>query len=80
MKIGTKVRMVNCAEAEKYSQTIWTTRSEPWPCCGRMLVSLEGRAGGFNLACLEAVADDEKEPLRACPSCGGGCEEVPRDA
>lgn len=57
MKIGTKVKMINCAEAEKYPDKIWETRSEPWEVCGEMVVLLKGRAGGFSVKCLEVVPD-----------------------
>lgn len=57
MKIGTKVIMKNCAEVEKYAGRIWTTRSEPWDCCGTEVVLLEGKAGGFATDCLEIVEE-----------------------
>lgn len=57
MKIGTKVTMKNCAEAEKYAGRVWTTRSEPWDCCGTEVVLLEGKAGGFATECLEIVEE-----------------------
>lgn len=53
MKIGTKVRMVNCLEAEDYKDKIWETRSEPWNLCGTMVVALKGKSGGFDMTCLE---------------------------
>ena len=57
MKIGTKVKMVNCAEAEKYKDRVWTTRSEPWQIgSGEWLVLLEGKSGGFDVECLEEVS------------------------
>lgn len=53
MKIGTKVQMVNCAEAEIYKNRIWVTRSEPWRLgCGEWVVLLEGYSGGFALKYL----------------------------
>jgi hypothetical protein len=52
MKIGTKVKMVNCAEAEKYKDRVWITRSEPWIVCGEKVVLLEGYSGGFSVKCL----------------------------
>ena len=56
MKIGAKVIMVNCAEAEKYSDRIWTTRSEPWELgCGELVVLLEGYGGGFAVRCLQEI-------------------------
>lgn len=57
MPIGTKVRMVNCYEAESYPNKVWKTRSEPWEMCGEMVVLLEGKAGCFSVSCLEIVPD-----------------------
>lgn len=56
-KIGMKVKMVNCVEAETYGDTIWETRSEPWMCCGTEVVLLKGRSGGFATDCLEDVEE-----------------------
>jgi hypothetical protein len=54
MKVGTKVIMTNCLEAEKYKDRIWITRSEPWKIsCGERLVLLEGFSGGFAVKYLE---------------------------
>lgn len=53
--VGTKVRMVNCAEAETYGDKIWVTRSEPWEVCGSQVVLLEGKSGGFDTRRLEVV-------------------------
>jgi len=56
MKIGTKVKMKNCLEAEKYKDRIWETRSEPWEIAhGVWLVLLNGYSGGFSVKCLEVV-------------------------
>jgi hypothetical protein len=56
VKIGTKVKMVNCSEAETYPDKIWTTRSEPWRLGhGEEVVLLEGKAGGFAIRCLQVV-------------------------
>jgi len=53
--IGTKVRMVNCLEAEKYGDKVWVTRSDPWEMCGSQVVLLKGKSGGFDTSCLEVV-------------------------
>lgn len=55
--IGTKVRMVNCYEAEKHRDKVWVTRSDPWELCGSQVVLLEGKAGGFATEFLEVVAE-----------------------
>jgi hypothetical protein len=54
--VGTKVRMVNCLEAEnpKYRHD-WVTASEPWKVSGNWLVLLEGSRGGFSIDKLEPV-------------------------
>lgn len=62
MKIGDKVKMVNCIEAEENPDKIWTVRSEPWNVCGTMCVLLEGKSGGFAVECLEKI---ESEGVRS---------------
>ncbi|GHU67361.1 hypothetical protein FACS189447_09480 [Spirochaetia bacterium] len=58
--IGTKVRMVNCLEAENPdNQHTWETRSEPWQIAsGEWLVSLKEKSGGFCLDNLELAGGD----------------------
>ena len=53
MKIGDKVKMVNCEEARENPDKIWTVRSEPWEVCGSVCVLLEGKSCGFAVECLE---------------------------
>jgi hypothetical protein len=54
--VGTKVRMVNCLEAENpVNQHDWVTASEPWELCGTWVVLLEGFRGGFSLGKLERI-------------------------
>jgi hypothetical protein len=54
--IGTKVRMVNCLEAENYAEKIWITASEPWQLGSKeWVVLLDGYRGGFSIKCLEVV-------------------------
>jgi len=55
MKIGTKVKMVKCLEAEKYKDRIWITKSEPWKVGSSLVVLLEGYSGGFAVEFLEIV-------------------------
>ncbi|MBO0962361.1 hypothetical protein J1P26_21900 [Neobacillus sp. MM2021_6] len=58
MKIGTKVKMVNCYEARKKPDKVWVTRSEPWELGdGQKVVLLEGKTGGFSVDCLEIVEE-----------------------
>jgi hypothetical protein len=56
ISVGTKVRMVNCLEAEnpKY-QHDWVTAIEPREASGSWIVLLEGFGGGFSLDKLELV-------------------------
>jgi hypothetical protein len=49
--------MVNCLEAERHKDKIWTTRSEPWMLCGSEVVLLEGKAGGFATEFLEIAEE-----------------------
>ena len=60
-KIGTRVRMVNCLQAESHPDKIWTTRSEPWELCGVRVVLLEGKSGGFDVNCLEEVTECKED-------------------
>lgn len=56
LKLGDKVKMVNCLEAESYPDKIWTTRSEPWIMSGHTeMIMLEGFRGGFCTEMLERV-------------------------
>ncbi len=53
MKIGTKVKMINCYEATKNPDKVWVTRSEPWELGhGEEVVLLKGKSGGFSVNCL----------------------------
>lgn len=55
LKIGDKVKMVNCYEAKENPHKIWVVRSEPWEMCGSTVILLEGKRGGFDVKCLEIV-------------------------
>ena len=55
LKMGDKVIMVNCLEAEKYKDKIWEVRSEPWDLCGSEVVLLKGKSGGFAAEFLKKV-------------------------
>ena len=60
LKIGDKVRMndkyrVSAENRDK----VWTVRSEPWMCCGTMVVKLEGKSGGYAVDGLGVVMEDE---------------------
>jgi len=60
MKIGDKVEIVNCAEAETYAGKVWTVRSDSWEISGTMCVLLEGKRGGFAVNCLKVVESEDK--------------------
>lgn len=56
MKPGDKVVMNDkyyVCEANKGE--IWTVKSEPWNCCGTMIVKLEGKSDGYAMDGLDAV-------------------------
>lgn len=56
--LGDKVVMVNCAEAEKYKDKVWTIGSNPWVLgCGEEVILLQGKSGGFSTKCLRKVED-----------------------
>ena len=57
LKKGDRVKMVNCYEAEKYGDKIWTVRSDPWNVCGSEVVLLEGKSGGFATTYLQKVSE-----------------------
>ena len=54
--VGTKVRIINCLEAETNKGKVFTTASEPWQICSKeWLVMLDGYGSGFAVKCLEVV-------------------------
>lgn len=56
LKIGDKVCMVNCTEAEEYKDKIFEVQSEPWKLGhGREVVLISGICGGFAVDCLKKV-------------------------
>lgn len=56
LHIGDKVVMNDkYFEGEEYRGKVWIVRSEPWECCGSMLVLLEGKAGGYAVDGLTKV-------------------------
>lgn len=56
MKIGTKVVMINCVEADENRDKVWITCSKPWTLGhGEEVVKLKGKAGGFATSCLRVV-------------------------
>lgn len=58
MKIGDKVVMNNKYYVnEKNKGKVWTVRSEPWECCGTLVVLLEGKSGGYAVDGLDIVEE-----------------------
>ena len=53
--IGSKVKIVNCAEAKIYEEKVWTVISEPLEVCDITVVKLKGKCGGFDVSCLQVV-------------------------
>lgn len=58
MKPGDKVVMNNkyYVSAENKSR-IWTVASEPWMCCGTLVVKLEGKSGGYAVDGLDIISE-----------------------
>ena len=56
LKPGDKVRMNNnyhVSDADKGK--VWTVRTEPWMCCGTLVVGLVGKSGGYAVDGLDLV-------------------------
>lgn len=62
MKPGDKVIMNNKYHVSESNRgKIWTVRSEPWNCCGTLVVKLEGKAGGYAVDGLDLVEEADNE-------------------
>lgn len=62
MKIGDKVIMNDkYFVSEKNKGKVFTVRSEPWDCCGTMVVLLEGKGGGYAVDGLTVVEGGEEK-------------------
>lgn len=56
IKIGDRVTMNNnYFVSEKDKNKIWTVRSNPWNCCGTIVVLLEGKSDGYAIDGLNVV-------------------------
>lgn len=56
LKPGDKVKMNDrYYVSEENRGRVWTVCSEPWNCCGTMVVLLEGKSGGYAVDGLELV-------------------------
>lgn len=58
MKPGDKVVMNSkyYVSAEN-KRRIWTVASEPWMCCGTLVVKLEGKSGGYAVDGLDIISE-----------------------
>lgn len=58
IKSGDRVVMNNkyCVSEDNKGK-VWTVRSEPWLCCGTLVVALEGKAGGYAVDGLDIVEE-----------------------
>ena len=58
MNPGVKVSMnVNYHVSVANNGKVWTVTSEPWECCGTMVVKLEGKSGGYAVDGLTLVEE-----------------------
>lgn len=64
LKPGDKVVMNDrYYVSEENKGKVWTVQSEPWNCCGTMVVKLEGKSGGYAVDGLYLVGLDLAEPM-----------------
>lgn len=58
IKIGDRVVMNSKYLVSKEDKDkIWTVRSNPWNCCGQIVVLLDGKSGGYAIDGLDAVEE-----------------------
>ena len=58
LKPGDKVVMNDHYHgSEENRGKVWMVRSEPWACCGTLVVELEGKSGGYAVDGLNKVED-----------------------
>ena len=58
LKPGDKVVMNDLYYvSEENRGKVWTVRSEPWDCCGTLVVKLEGKVGGYAVDGMDKVED-----------------------
>lgn len=56
LKVGDKVVMNDkYSVSEENKGKVWEVRSEPWDCCGTMVVLLKGKSGGYAVDGLTKV-------------------------
>lgn len=60
LKVGDKVVMNNNYRvSDENKGKVWTVRSEPWMCCGTLVVGLVGKSGGYAVDGLDLVEESE---------------------
>ena len=58
LKVGDKVTMNNKYHVSEINKgRIFTVASEPWNCCGTMIVKLDGKSGGYAVDGLTIVEE-----------------------
>lgn len=61
-KPGDKVIMnTNYHVSEANKGKVWTVRTEPWMCCGTLVVGLVGKAGGYAVDGLDLVEEGQSD-------------------
>lgn len=61
-KPGDKVIMNdNYRVSDANKGRVWTVRSDPWMCCGTLVVALEGKAGGYACDGLDLVGGNDDD-------------------
>lgn len=56
MKPGDQVTMNdNYHVSDANKGKVWTVKSEPWNCCGTMVVKLDGKSGGYRQPGLDQL-------------------------
>ena len=60
MKPGDQVTMNdNYHVSDANKGKVWTVKSEPWNCCGTMVVKLDGKSVGYAVDGLTLVEDGD---------------------
>lgn len=61
LKPGDKVTMNSRYYVSKENRgKVWTVMSDPWDCCGTLVVKLEGKAGGYAVDGLDLVEGNDE--------------------
>lgn len=62
LKPGDKVVMnKNYHVSEANKGKVWTVRTEPWMCCGSLVVGLVGKSGGYAVDGLDLVEEVQRD-------------------